>query len=222
MAIFLGVCVMHTYYSNRAKEYEAVYDRDDSVRQAEQLTLQQKLKGLCCEKEVLEVACGTGYWTQYVAEVAEHITAVDYSEEVLEVARAKGLPENKVSFHKGDAFELGKFQKTFQGAYANFWFSHIAKEEVTNFLEQFHKVLEKGAMICFADNMYNEGIGGQLLHKDGDENTYKVRSLASGEHYEIIKNYYTKEELIAIFGPFAIDLEVHMGECFWWITYTVK
>ncbi|CAI8907551.1 MULTISPECIES: class I SAM-dependent methyltransferase [Bacillus] len=213
---------MYTYYSNRAKEYETVYDRDDAVRQAEQFILQQKLKELFREKEILEVACGTGYWTQYVVEVAAYITAIDYSEEVLDVEKAKELPKERVSFHKGDAFELGRFQKTFQGAYANFWFSHIAKEEVTNFLEQFHKVLEKGAMICFADNMYNEGIGGQLLYKDGDENTYKVRSLASGEHYEIIKNYYTKEELIATFELFAIDLEVHMGECFWWITYTVK
>lgn len=91
---------MHTYYSNRAKEYEAVYDRDDSVRQAEQFMLQQKLKELFYEKEVLEVACGTGYWTQYVAEVAESSIAVDYSEGVLDVAKAKELPKERVFFVK--------------------------------------------------------------------------------------------------------------------------
>ncbi|WJE54751.1 hypothetical protein QRE66_11270 [Bacillus cereus] len=36
--------------------------------------LQQKMKELFHGKKVLEVACGTGYWMQYVAEVAEHIT----------------------------------------------------------------------------------------------------------------------------------------------------
>ncbi|MEH6979300.1 class I SAM-dependent methyltransferase, partial [Bacillus pseudomycoides] len=90
---------MYTYYSNRAKEYETVYDRDDAVRQAEQFILQQKLKELFREKEILEVACGTGYWTQYVVEVAAYITAIDYSEEVLDVEKAKELPKERVSFH---------------------------------------------------------------------------------------------------------------------------
>ncbi|MEH7464710.1 hypothetical protein V7166_22480 [Bacillus thuringiensis] len=116
----------------------------------------------------------------------------------------------------------GDLAKTFNGAYANFWFSHIPKENIFSFLEQFHEVLESGSIVCMVDNMYNEGMGGTLISKPDDENTYKIRSLASGQQYEIIKNYYSKEELTTIFEPFAVDLEIHMNTCFWIVTYKVK
>lgn len=35
------------------------------------------------DKRVLEVACGTGFWTQFVTKVSTHITAIDFSNEVL-------------------------------------------------------------------------------------------------------------------------------------------
>ncbi|WP_078418603.1 class I SAM-dependent DNA methyltransferase [Bacillus cereus] len=213
---------MHSYYSKRANEYEAVYYRDDLVRQAEQRMLEEQLKIICKGKKVLEVACGTGYWTKYVTDVAAHITAIDYSEEVLVIAKEKGLSKEKVTFQKGDAFSLEQIKGDFQGAYANFWFSHIKKGEITSFLMQLHQVLGKGAIVCFADNLYNEGIGGEFIRKDGDINTYKIRTLLNGERYEIIKNYYTKEELQSIFEPFALDLNFYIGDCFWWVTYKVK
>lgn len=213
---------MYTYYGNRASEYEAVYNREDPVRQAEQKMLEQKLKEIFNGRKVLEVACGTGYWTKYLADVATNITAIDYSEEVLAIAKGKELSKEKVTFQKGDAFKLEQMKDIFQGGYANFWFSHIKKEEIISFLKQFHRVLQQGSTVCFADNMFNEGIGGELIRKDGDVNTYKIRALSNGERYEIIKNYYTKEELHSIFEPFALDLNFHIGECFWWVTYKVK
>lgn len=214
--------VMKKYYSNRAKSYEEVYFRDDPIRQTELIEIKDVLKEKFAGKDVLEVACGTGYWTQYVAESAEHITAIDYAEEVLTLAKEKQLFPSKVSFVQGNAYKLNQLAKTFNGAYANFWFSHIPKENIFSFLEQFHGVLETGSVVCMVDNMYNEGIGGTLISKSNDENTYKIRSLAYGEQYEIIKNYYSKEELTAIFEPFAVDLEIHINTCFWIVTYKVK
>ncbi|ENQ3108734.1 class I SAM-dependent methyltransferase [Bacillus cereus] len=213
---------MKTYYSNRAKSYEEVYFRDDPIRQTELMEIKDVLKEKFVGRNVLEVACGTGYWTQYVAKTAQHITAIDYAEEVLTLAKEKQLLPSKVSFVQGNAYKLNQLAKTFNGAYANFWFSHIPKENIFPFLEQFHEVLERGSIVCMVDNMYNEGIGGTLISKPNDENTYKIRPLADGQQYEIIKNYYSKEELTAIFEPFAVDLEIHMNKCFWSVTYKVK
>lgn len=213
---------MKTYYSNRAKVYEEVYFRDDPIRQTELLQVKDALKEKFAGKNVLEVACGTGYWTQYVAETARHITAIDYSEDVLSIAKEKQLLASNVSFVQGNAYKLNQFAKTFNGAYANFWFSHIPKENIFSFLKQFHEVLEPGSVVCMVDNMFNEGIGGTLISKPSDDNTYKIRSLADGEQYEIIKNYYSKEELSTIFEPFAVDLEIHMNTYFWLLSYKVK
>ncbi len=68
---------MEDYYRKRALEYEEVYHRNDLRRKAElekiSSTLQEKLAGM----DVLEVACGTGYWTQLLSRTAKSITAID-------------------------------------------------------------------------------------------------------------------------------------------------
>jgi SAM-dependent methyltransferase len=214
---------MDLYYSNRAREYEKVYFRDDAVRQQEQLRIQDTMKKLFENKQVLEVACGTGYWTQFAAEAADHITAIDFSSEVLSIAEEKNIPTNKASFHQGDAYRLEKVLGNFDAGYANFWFSHIPKKRVHEFLKQLHNRIGTGSQVFMADNVYIESVGGTLTQKENDDqNTYKIRTLENGSKFEIIKNYYSEVELWEIFAPFSHNLEIHIGQCFWWLSCIVK
>ena len=77
------------YYSRRASEYEAIYDKTE--RQTDLQILQRQIKEYFSGVNVLEVACGTGYWTKFIAENANSVLAIDFSEEVLEIAKAKNL-----------------------------------------------------------------------------------------------------------------------------------
>jgi ubiquinone/menaquinone biosynthesis C-methylase UbiE len=64
---------MAEYYQQRASYYDQVYDvpeRRDDVRR-----LQQLIPTLLAGRDVLEVAAGTGYWTQYVAAEAASVCA---------------------------------------------------------------------------------------------------------------------------------------------------
>jgi SAM-dependent methyltransferase len=210
------------YYSNRAKEYEKIYFRDDPVRQKEQTEISDFIKVLFVDCNVLEIACGTGYWTERLAESAANIVSVDISNETLEIARSKEIPKSLVRFVQGDAYILEEIPGKFDGGCANFWFSHIPRMRVEEFLIGFHKKLGAGSKVFMADNMYVEGLGGTLITKEGEEDTYKLRQLSDRTSYEIIKNYYTKEELERIFEHNVDDLEIHIGECFWWIKYIVK
>ena len=54
------------YYSKRAKEYDAVYRRNIPVRIKEQEYIRKEIARLFKDKYVLELACGTGYWTKYL------------------------------------------------------------------------------------------------------------------------------------------------------------
>jgi SAM-dependent methyltransferase len=213
---------MKLYYSERAKEYEKVYFRDDPIRQQEQLMIRYKLESIFRGKNVLEVACGTGFWTQFGAEVAKHITAIDFSNEVLNIAREKNYSKNNVQFTQGDAYQLSDIAGNFEGGYANFWFSHIPKNKITDFLMQLHERLGKDSAVFITDNIYMNSIGGTLVKKDSDENTYKIRTLENGMQHEILKNYYDKKELDEIFSPYSNNLEIHIGQCFWWLSYTIK
>src|SRR6185369_2885282 len=109
------------YYSRRAREYESIYRREDPIRQSEQQAILEALRRLFRGRRVLEVACGTGYWTCSLAEVVDHLCATDASSETLALARAKPFPPAKVDFHVADAYVLGTVPGTFTGGFANFW-----------------------------------------------------------------------------------------------------
>src|SRR5882672_3878728 len=89
---------MEHYYSKRAAEYEQIYQKPE--RQHELEWLRSRVPELCRGRTVLEVACGTGYWTQFIARTAARVHACDINESVLEVAREKPLPKGRVSFFK--------------------------------------------------------------------------------------------------------------------------
>jgi SAM-dependent methyltransferase len=116
---------MTDYYARRAQEYEAIYAKPE--RQADLAALRIRLPALLAGRHVYEVACGTGYWTQFVAQEAASVFATDYNEEVLAIARTKTLPPGRVTFARGDAFAPPPAPVACDGALAAFWWSHVRR-----------------------------------------------------------------------------------------------
>ena len=210
---------INEYYSKRAKEYEQIYHRDDPVMQSELARIKNLLRNSFRNKSVLEIACGTGYWTKAVAQSVDNLTAVDYSVEMLEVAKAKNTGAN---FITDDAFLLENVNRNFIAGFANFWFSHIPKIQINFFLNTFHKKLKPNSTIIMTDNIYNAEFGGELIDNANDENTYKNRTLKDGASYQIIKNYYNEEELNTIFRMYSSEIKIHFGKFYWWIKYKLN
>lgn len=96
---------MQDYYAKRAREYEEIYYRDDPLRQQGLHLIAGKLQEAVQNKNVIEVTCGTGYWTEIASQTAKHITAIDAVEEVQAIAKTKsfGCP---VTFQIADAYNL--------------------------------------------------------------------------------------------------------------------
>ena len=211
---------MVKYYSDRAKEYEEIYAWRDPQRQEEQDLMERTLKEIFTGRRVLDIGCGTGYWTQRISETAKSILGIDINEAVLEIARSKkhGCP---TEYRIMDAYNM-EFDKKFSGTLATFMLSHVLRENIPGWLEHVHSVLESGARVFFGDNTFIEGIGGKLQTKPDDPNTYKLRTLNDGSQHLIVKNYFTTEELVELFGEHSkgiTEKNVFMGHCFWWISY---
>ncbi len=81
------------YYARRAEQYEQIYQKPE--RQAKLALLKAYLVKLLAGRDVLEVACGTGYWTAHLAPFTRSILATDAADEVLDVARAKTYPPRR-------------------------------------------------------------------------------------------------------------------------------
>jgi ubiquinone/menaquinone biosynthesis C-methylase UbiE len=212
---------LRDYYNQRAQEFESIYHRDDPIRQQEQNAISTEMQEVLRDRSVLEVACGTGFWTQIASQTARHIIAIDSSTEMLQLAKSKTIQPDKVSFLQADAYALSSVPGSFDGGLANFWFSHIPKVQIKEFLVGFHKKIAKHGAIFMADNLYIPDVGGELVTQSGSEDTFKVRKLANGSKHVILKNYYTKNQLRDIFTPFTINLNINLGSCFWWISYEV-
>ena len=212
------------YYSRRAPEYEQIWHRDDPRRQAEQSALAAMLGEAFPHRRVLEVACGTGYWTRFAAAVAERVMAIDLSAEMLSLARQKQIP--RADFREGNAYELGSLPGPFQGGLAAFWISHVPRQRLQEFLSGFHHQLSPGARVVLADNVYVPGLGGELVTHPGVEDTFKRREQADGSTVEVLKNYYNAKELLGIIGgnlgTRLTESQITIGKSFWWAAYSLR
>jgi demethylmenaquinone methyltransferase/2-methoxy-6-polyprenyl-1,4-benzoquinol methylase len=207
------------YYADRAYEYNKTYLRPE--RQKDIKKLHKLLKNLLGGHRVLEIACGTGYWTKTIASVSEFITAVDINEEVLQIAKTRRIASDKVIFIQDDVFLLNKIQNNFSAGFAGFWWSHILKSELKRFLALFHSKLQSDALLIFMDNRRVEGSSTPISRIDIDGNTYQIRRLEDGREYEILKNFPTKKEILETLGNKIKNLKIKFLEYFWIISYNI-
>src|SRR5262245_40646418 len=161
---------LEKYYARRAAEYEKIFDKPE--RQADLARMREDIPALFKGNRVLEIACGTGYWTPLIAEQAESVLALDYNEETLAIARSKGYPKRNVQFEQGDAYALPTWPQRFSACYAGFWWSHVPFARLDSFLSGLQQRLEPGARVAFMDNRYVEGSSTPLSRTDAEGNTY--------------------------------------------------
>lgn len=204
------------YYAQRVAEYERIYEKPE--RQEELSQLKGWVSTALFERDVLEVACGTGYWTQVAAETARSIAAFDLNEAVLDVARRKPVDPNKVTFQIGDAYQLSVAPGQFDAALVAFWWSHVPRERLTAFLDGLRPALRSGAVVVFIDNTFVPGNSTPLSRTDEHCNTYQQRSLDDGRSFEVLKNYPTNEELGEAVGGWLEKVEVKRLTYYWCLT----
>ena len=203
------------YYRIRAGEYEKIYYREIPERRKEIDDEADRLRELVQGKRVLELACGTGYWTQVMSETASEITALDLWPEMLDVARKKAL-KCPVHFIVDDMFAHEYPESAYDAVMVGFWFSHQPKQEYDRFFDLICKPLKPNGTIWLIDNNPPaEGTRHELVRMDEYGNSFKKRYLEDGSEHVILKNYFEESELRRIFAPrFQINALVY-GKYYW-------
>jgi SAM-dependent methyltransferase len=211
---------MAQYYAKRAAVYEQVYDKPE--RQHELEWLRHRVPEILRDRTVLEIACGTGYWTQFIARAAARVLACDINDAVLEIAREKPIPPGRVSFFKADAITLEGVPPGCDAAFAGFWWSHVKKAETARFVSNLAAKLAPGSVVAILDNRYAEGSSTPIARRDAEGNTYQMRPLPSGERYEVLKNFPTGAELAAAVRPVAREAHLEELTYYWLLVFTLK
>lgn len=158
--------------------------------------------------EVVELAPGTGYWTELLAIRAARVTAVDGSPEMVALNRARlGAASDRVEYAVEDLFAW-RPDRTWDGMVFCFWISHVPRARLEPFFITCRRALREGAPIFFldgravpettaADHTLPEG-GGEIME----------RRLNDGQRFRIVKNFHTIDELEALGAATGFDLRV--------------
>lgn len=207
---------MQGYYAARAPEYDRVYLKPE--RQADLRKLEAWLPTRFAGRKVLEVAAGTGYWTQFVAPHAASMVITDGTSETLEIARQRVTGEQHV-FAVADAYALPASLGQFDAALVGFWLSHVPRTRLKDFFTSLHARLLPGAQVVMLDNLYVEGSNHAISEPDTDGNTWQTRKLDDGSSHRVLKNFPDEQQLHAMIEGFGAQAQYRQYEFFWTFEY---
>lgn len=207
---------LQSYYAARVAEYDDVYSKPE--RQSDLRSIERWLPSVFRDATVLEVACGTGYWTQFIAPAAAHVVAVDSAPEAMDIARSR-VTGGRASFLVGDAYGLSSRLGMFNAAFAGFWFSHVPKARRGEFMRGLNELLVPDAKVVLLDNLYVEGSSSPIAETDSDGNTYQARSLKDGSKHRVLKNFPSQEELQSSLGVLGKRSKFRTWQHYWAFEY---
>jgi demethylmenaquinone methyltransferase/2-methoxy-6-polyprenyl-1,4-benzoquinol methylase len=190
------------YYRARAGEYDdwwfrrGRYDRGAEANArwfADAAAVGSALERFDPAGDVLELACGTGLWTQRLLDHARSVTAIDASPEVIELARAR-VGDSRVEYVQADLFAWEP-DRTYDVCFFSFWLSHVPKERFAAFWEKVERSLAPGGRAFFIDSARSD-LASAADHKLPDpEEQVMLRRLADGSEYRIVKRFQEPEIL---------------------------
>jgi SAM-dependent methyltransferase len=197
------------YYQQRANEYDDVYRKPE--RQRDLAELKRLLPPLVAGRRVLEIAAGTGYWTQVIAPAAASVTATDLNPETLQVAAARDYGGAAPLLLTADAYRLEAVPGDFDLVFCGFWWSHVPRGDVQRFLAAVCARVEPGATLVLLDNNYVPGSSHPVARTSPDGDTYQLRRLQDGREYEVLKNFPTQAQLAGDLAPWTIGAAAVAG-----------
>ncbi len=216
---------MAAYYVQRAAYYERVYHKPE--RQTDLRAMEAWLAKPFENRRVLEIACGTGWWTPHGAERAAQWLATDLNPETMAIARQKPSPQRAdggdvVAFRAVDAYTLAELgDERFDAAFSGCWWSHVPLARLRPWLDLLHARLLPGARVVMLDNSYVQTSSTPITRRDAGGNTYQLRTLDDGSTHEVLKNFPTPEQAMAALGPRARDAQWIAYTHYWVLSYTL-
>ena len=185
------------YYRARAPEYDewflrrGRYDRGPEANAqwfAEVAMVRTALERFQPAGDVLELACGTGLWTEQLLATARRITAVDAAPEALEINQQR-LHSPKVEYAQVDLFGW-RPKEQFDAVFFGFWLSHVPPHRFESFWQMVADALKPGGRVFFVDSKF-EPTSTARDHALVDlVQGEALRRLNDGREFRVVKIFY--------------------------------
>ncbi|WP_317204255.1 class I SAM-dependent methyltransferase [Janthinobacterium sp.] len=208
------------YYAVGVQEYDSRYDSADLEDDLDEL--HDKVEELLSGHKVLEIACGTGYWTQSIAETAESVRATDINQEMLDLAQTRDFDPDVVQFSVADAFDLPADIGSYTACFAGFWWSHVKREDQERFLGQLRAKLGKDTLLVLIDESYVDGVSDVVARTDAAGNTFQFLTGDDGQRYEVLRNFPSDSTLRKKMASSVREIRILRQEHYWLLSCRLK
>jgi len=196
------------YYRRRAGEYDVTAYGDDVA--AASAHIARMVAEMRPAGSVLEIACGTGMWTQALAAWADTVTALDVAPEMVAIARER-VPSANVSFEVADVFSwrsAARFDVIFFAA----WLSHVPASRFEQFWQLLRELLAPGGRVLFVDEHVDER--GKEAYVAGQDEIVE-RRLNDGSAFRVVKNFVDPQEMEVRLRRLGWDCEIRRDDGRW-------
>ena len=207
------------FYAKSASNHDRVYDKPE--RQHDLAAMRTHVAEALRGHVVLELACGTGYWTSIIATSADSVVATDINPEMIALAKLRALPAEKVQFRVADAYKLPDDLGSFTAVFIGFWWSHVKREQQEKFLAHLRSKVGD-IVIVLLDDAYVEGSSETVARTDLEGNTYHIRVAPDGQRYEIPKTYPSDSALRKKLASSVREIKIVRLEYYWMLTCRLK
>jgi SAM-dependent methyltransferase len=207
------------YYRARSAEYdewwlrEGRYDRGAALNAQwfeEAAVVSAALGAFRPAGRVLELACGTGIWSEQLLPFASKLTLIDGSPEMLKIA-AERVRAPEVRLVEADLFQWRPPER-FDVVFFGFWLSHVPPERFAGFWQLVGRCLAPGGRVFFVDSRYDPTSTALDHHLPAPEATVTRRRLNDGREYRIVKVFYDPAELTGRLSRLGWDFEIRQTE----------
>lgn len=161
---------------------------------------------------VLELACGTGEWTERLLRHATSITAVDASPEMIAHAQERIGNDPRVSFVQGDLFDFHPRERH-DVVFFGFFLSHVPLPRFADFWAMVAEGLLPTGRVFFVDDSYRPPE--ELI--EGASSATVERRLLDGTAFRAVKVPHHPEDLQARLERLGWEASVHAtpGPFYW-------
>lgn len=169
--------------------WSEVYDSNLNKTRDLDLVVSKKLLSERSFKNILEIGCGTGKNTEWLTEICDKITSVDFSENMFEIAKSK-IKSPKVTFIQADINMGWNFtDEKFDLIMFNLVLEHIENlEHIFNQANQ--KISENGEIFISELHPFRQYIGSKAKFEINNQLTeLKVFVHNISEFFEVAQKF---------------------------------